>query len=59
MADDKGQTAADRQRLGIRQGGGRRDRARSLGTAQDELRRAAQTVGRSADGVRDDHPRSH
>ena len=52
MADDKNQTAADRQRIGIEEAYERRDWARSLGTTEDELREAVQAVGNSADKVR-------
>jgi hypothetical protein len=53
MADDKGQTAADRQRIAIDQDYERRDWARSFDTTEDKLREAVQAVGNSADKVRE------
>ncbi len=53
MADDKGQTAADRQRISIQEDYERRDWAKSLGTTEDKLREAVQAVGNSADKVRE------
>lgn len=58
MADDKGQTAADRQRISIEQDYERRDWAKSLGTTEAKLREAVQAVGNSADKVRE-YLRSH
>ncbi|CAN7762317.1 DUF3606 domain-containing protein [Pseudorhodoferax sp. LjRoot39] len=58
MADDKGQTAADRQRISIAEDYERRDWAKSLGTTEDKLREAVQAVGNSADKVRE-YLRSH
>jgi hypothetical protein len=58
MADDKAQTAADRQRISIEQDDERRGWAKSLGTTQDKLREAVQAVGSSVDKVRA-HLRSH
>lgn len=53
MADDKGQTGADRQRISIEEDYERRDWAKSLGTTEDKLREAVQAVGNSADKVRE------
>lgn len=53
MADDKGQTAADRQRISIQEDYERRDWTKSLGTTEDQLREAVQAVGNSAEKVRE------
>lgn len=53
MADDKSQTASDRQRISIEQDYERRDWARSLGTTEEKLREAVQAVGNSAGKVRE------
>lgn len=53
MADDKGETGADRQRISVEEDYERRDWAKSLGTTEDKLREAVQAVGNSADKVRE------
>jgi hypothetical protein len=53
MADDKGQTGADRKLISLEQDYERRDWAKSLGTTEDKLRKAVQAVGSSADKVRE------
>jgi Spy/CpxP family protein refolding chaperone len=52
MADDKDQTAADRQRISIDEDYEHRDWPESLGTTEEKLREAVQAVGNSADKVR-------
>ena len=53
MADDEGQTAADRQRISIEQDYERRDWAKSTGTTEHKLNEAVQAVGTYADKARE------
>ncbi|WP_326542570.1 DUF3606 domain-containing protein [Pseudorhodoferax sp.] len=53
MADDKSQTAADRQRISIEEDYERRGWAKSLGTDEQTLRKAVQAVGNSVHKVRE------
>lgn len=52
MADDKTQTATDRQRISLEEDYEVRDWIKSLGCTEEELRKAVAEVGNSAAAVR-------
>ena len=52
MADDKGQTAADRQRISTEQDDERRDPTQNQGATEEKLREAFQAAGSSVNKVR-------
>ncbi|WP_399683665.1 DUF3606 domain-containing protein [Xenophilus sp.] len=53
MSDDKGKTGHDRKLINLNEPYEVRDWTKSLGVSEEELRRAVEAVGNSADKVRE------
>ena len=52
MSDDTSKTGQDRKLISLKENYERRDWAKSFGVSEDELTRAVQAVGNSAEAVR-------